>query len=233
MALMPSYRRGLQQQDPSPYYSPAQAQRTNFQDYFNANQTSLAQGDFNPQTIPEYDWAVQALEEGQAANQLASESAINAANNAAAQAAANLAAQNSGFNFGGTSGGGNGSPNLRAVLRALGAQESGNNYSAVNADSGAMGRWQVMPANIAGSGGWDMEALGRNISTEQFQNSRALQNAIVRYKFGNYLKNYGLRGALSAWYSGDPDLWNNQDSQGNYPSIHDYVVEVLRRLGLA
>lgn len=238
MPVLPAYQRRLQLRDPSPYYSLPQSRSDAFEAFYEGMNRAE---DFNPETQPEYDWLSKALEQGAQTSQLNFESALNASNNAAAQAQALLEAQQQAqqqqFNqalqgAGGSGGAVAGTPRMRAILRALGAQESGNNYGAVNADSGAMGRWQVMPSNIQGPGGWDQEALGRNISTEQFMNNPRLQNQIVRHKFRNYLDQYGLRGALSTWYSGDPNAWNSKDPQGNYPSIHDYVVEVLRRLGL-
>lgn len=190
--------------------------------------TNLLGNNFEETVLPEYDWAAKAAQLGADTTELNFQSATNAIKNAQQNAPWNQ--PNSGGS--GPVAGGGDSPRLWAILRALSGQESGGNYGAVNADSGAMGRWQVMPSNIAGPGGWDQEALGRNITTEKFLNSRRLQNKIVAYKFGNYLKQHGLKGALSAWYSGDPNAWNDKDPQGNYPSIHEYVMQVLRRLGL-
>lgn len=128
-------------------------------------------------------------------------------------------------------GGKGGGYSLDSLLRAMGAQESGNSYGARNSSSGAMGRWQVMPSNIQGTGrGWDYEVLGRDISTSQFMNSPSLQNKIVRSKFGDYLSKYGARGALSAWYSGSPTKAYSKTPQGNYPSIYNYIQQVLDRL---
>lgn len=124
-----------------------------------------------------------------------------------------------------------GGGNLAQLMAAIRTQESGGNYQARNADSGAAGAYQIMPANIVGSGGWDTEALGRDVNLKAFLNHPHMQNKIARYKLGNYLKNYGAAGAASAWYSGDPSLWNNTDSQGNYPTIHQYVLDILKMMG--
>lgn len=235
MAMMQNYRRGLIFNDPSPYWSPDEARQKALQNMIQGNQESLAQ-DYSPTVLPKYDWAMKAAQLGSKISTINANSAINAANNAYNQAYAQQQQQQQQLNqmLGGGGGGGLGgtNPRLRAVLRALGAQESGNNYSATN-PSGALGRWQVMTGNIAGPGGWDMDALGYNITPQQFLASKALQNAIVRNKFGGYLKKYGLKGALSAWYSGSPNLWNSTTPQGGYPSVHQYVLDVLRRLGMA
>lgn len=118
-------------------------------------------------------------------------------------------------------------------LQAIAGKESGGNYGAVNPDSGAMGKYQIMPANLAGSGrGWDYEALGRDISSQQFLSSPKLQEAIARHKLRQYYTQYGPAGAASAWYSGSPSKWNDRTPQGNYPSIHGYVMDILKALGL-
>lgn len=219
--MLSNFRRGMQPSDPSPYWSPEQARTQSFQRMMDANQVSLDQNNFTPTVMPKFDWAQKAAQLGQDASTLNMNSALNQAQNNTNQILADQQASVAG-----------GNPRLRAILRALGAQESGNNYGSVNQDSGALGRWQVMPSNIQGPGGWDMEALGRNISTDQFLNSKRLQNKIIRNKFGGYLDDYGLAGALSTWYSGSPDKWNNKDSQGNYPSVYQYVKDVLDRLGI-
>jgi hypothetical protein len=213
----------------SPYWNPEIARNKNLEGFFRAN-TNLLQDPIQETVLPQYDWAAKAAQLGASTSELSMQSAINSINNAAQQNLPGPSGQ-SGPSNNPVAGAGN--PRLWAILKALSAQESGNNYGAVNADSGAMGRWQVMPSNIQGPGGWDKEALGRDITTQQFLNRKKLQNKIVAHKFGQYLQNHGLRGALSAWYSGDPSLWNDKDPQGNYPSIHDYVMQVLRRLGLA
>jgi len=117
-------------------------------------------------------------------------------------------------------------------IRAISGQESGGNYGAVNRDSGALGKYQIMPSNIAGPGGWDMEALGRNVTTQQFLSTPKLQEAIAQYKLSQYFNKYGAAGAASTWYSGSPSKWNNRDPQGNYPSIHNYVLSILKAMGM-
>ena len=144
----------------------------------------------------------------------------------------NLPMQNPQQNYGGGGKGG-----FDAFLRAISSQESGNNYGARNKDSGAMGKYQIMPANIQGSGGWDKEALGYNISVQQFMQSPQLQEAIAKYKLKSYYDKYGAAGAAVAWYAGpgtakkyvnNPSGWNKK--QGNYPSIAAYVNSILAKM---
>jgi hypothetical protein len=121
---------------------------------------------------------------------------------------------------------------LGRLMRAIGGQESGNNYAAVNRDSGAMGKYQILPSNIQGSGrGWDYEALGRDITTQQFMASPQLQEQIAQFKLGQYLKSRGMAGAAATWYGGDWGYKNmyNKKPQAGYPSMYDYVMSVINR----
>lgn len=123
-------------------------------------------------------------------------------------------------------------------LQAISAQESGGNYSVQNKDSGAMGKYQIMPSNIMGTGrGWDYEALGRDINIGEFLGSPKLQEQIAQYKLRNYYQKYGPAGAAVAWYAGpgtasgylrNPGRYTAK--QGAYPSIAAYVQQVLGRM---
>lgn len=123
-------------------------------------------------------------------------------------------------------------------MNAISGQESGGNYGAVNPHSGAMGKYQIMPANIKGTGrGWDYEALGRDISVSQFMKSPQLQEAIARYKLKSYYDKWGPAGAAVAWYAGpgtakkylaNPGRYTSP--QGSYPSIASYVNLVLGKM---
>lgn len=201
------------------------------------NNNQNAQGNqYEEQVLPKFDYLSKAGDIGAQAAQLNFDSSQNSANNAIKlmQLQAQQAAQQNSFGGLGAATGGNaigGSPRLAAVMRALRMQESGGNFGAVNSDSGALGGWQIMPANLAGTKrGWDYEALGRDVTTNQFLQSKAIQRAIVRHKLGQYLNKYGVKGALSAWYSGSPTKWNDKTPQGGYPSIHQYVLDVLDKI---
>jgi hypothetical protein len=121
-------------------------------------------------------------------------------------------------------------------FNVIGEHESSNNYNARNRDSGAMGRFQIMPGNLGGrKSGWDYEALGRDISPGQFMASPQLQDAIARYKLQQYYSKYGPRGAAIAWYAGPGALKYSSSSlnkgQGKYSSINQYANAIMRRLG--
>jgi hypothetical protein len=111
-------------------------------------------------------------------------------------------------------------------------KESNNNYSAVNKHSGAMGKYQIMPSNIRGKGrGWDYEALGRDVTTQQFMQSPEIQEKIARYKLQSYYQRYGPAGASIAWYAGPGAAQkyakngyvSNAGQANGYPSIAAYM----------
>jgi hypothetical protein len=139
-----------------------------------------------------------------------------------------LSGQNTGANFGST---GNGS--LDKFIAAISGKESGGNYGARNPSSGALGKYQIMPGNFQAKGGWDYNALGYDITPQQFRSSPALQEKVARYQLTNYYNKYGAAGAAAAWYGG-PGRANNWQtstkSQGKYPSIYNYVQDILRRM---
>jgi hypothetical protein len=66
----------------------------------------------------------------------------------------------------------------------------------------ALGRYQVMEANIPQ---WSREALGQEITSEQFLSSPELQDKIFDHRFGGYVQRFGsLEDAASAWFTGRP-----------------------------
>jgi hypothetical protein len=119
---------------------------------------------------------------------------------------------------------------LGRLMRAIRGQESGGRYSATN-PSGASGAYQILRSNFEGNGGWDREALGRDITYAQFMSSPQLQDAIARYKLGQYLKSRGMAGAAATWYGGDWGYRHMYDRkpQAGYPSMYDYVMSVINR----
>jgi hypothetical protein len=119
-----------------------------------------------------------------------------------------------------TTTGGGGSDRERFIW-AEGQQESGGNYTARNSVSGALGRWQIMPANLPG---WAHHCGMPVVSPDYFLHHPAYQNRMVDCVLGGYFKAYGPRGAASMWYSGQPD-WHA--TYGN-PPVYVYVASVMR-----
>ena len=116
-----------------------------------------------------------------------------------------------------------------AFWQALGLQESGGNYGAVNASTGALGKYQVMPFNV---GPWSKQALGRSISTSEFLNSPELQDKIVKNILGGYFEKWGPRGAAAAWYAGpaNHDLHMSTRPQPGGPPIKTYVDSIMAKM---
>lgn len=116
---------------------------------------------------------------------------------------------------------------LDRLLWAISQQESGGNYSANNGI--AVGKYQVLKSNVPD---WTREALGRSMSWQQFIADHSAQDQVAAYKIGAYYRKYGIRGAASAWYSGDPKLSESTRPQSGGPSIKAYVdniVALMRR----
>jgi len=90
-----------------------------------------------------------------------------------------------------------------ALRRAIGAYETrglADPYHARGA-AGEYGRYQVMEANIAP---WSKQALGYSVSPSAFLASPEIQDRVAQAKVEEYLKNYGLEGAIRAWNTGQP-----------------------------
>jgi hypothetical protein len=64
----------------------------------------------------------------------------------------------------------------------------------------ALGAYGIMDFNLPQ---WSKAALGREVSKEEFLANPKLQDAIYRYKMGDYLKRFGVEGAGRAWLGGE------------------------------
>ncbi len=110
---------------------------------------------------------------------------------------------------------------------AIAQQESGGRYSAVGVETGgdrAYGKYQVMGANIPS---WTRKYYGKTLTSSQYLNNPAAQDAVARGVLQSYFNKYGARGAASAWYSGSPNLSNSTASQYGGPSVKGYVDSVM------
>jgi len=114
---------------------------------------------------------------------------------------------------------------FQAFLNAEKAQESGGNYGA-RSPAGALGAYQVMPANIAG---WSKQILGYSISQQEFIQNHALQDTIVAGILLQYVNKYGYQGAAAMWFSGQPNP-NSSASDGG-TTVSKYVQSVMSRMG--
>jgi Transglycosylase SLT domain len=112
-------------------------------------------------------------------------------------------------------------PSERTVfLDAERQQESGGNYLVVNANSGALGAWQVMPSNLPG---WLRESGQKAMSAYAYLHDPAAQNKLASVILGGAYDKYGPEGAASWWYSGQTD-WHA--TYGD-PPVYQYVADVM------
>lgn len=128
---------------------------------------------------------------------------------------------------GGTVGGGG--EDVDRFMAAISGQESGGNYNATNASSGASGKFQIMPANWSS---WAQEAgLGANAPRTPENQDKVARSKMQQYynQFGNW------RSVAEAWYGGPGAVGysaaTKQRKQGQYPSISDYANQVMSRMG--
>lgn len=110
-----------------------------------------------------------------------------------------------------------------AFLWAIGQQESGGHYTRVNASSGALGKYQVMPYHLKGGNEWAGRTFGRAVSRSEFLNSPAMQEQMAHKILGGYYRSHGPAGAAALWYSGQPDPTKTYGS----PPVYQYVNSVL------
>ena len=113
-------------------------------------------------------------------------------------------------------------------MDAISGQESGGDYGAENPDSGAYGRFQIMPANWPS---WSAEA-----GIPGAPQSAANQDRVARFKMQQYYNQTGSwEDVASMWYSGQPrsevNLTRRQGENGEYPSIGEYIDHNHWRVG--
>lgn len=109
---------------------------------------------------------------------------------------------------------------------AEGQQESGGDYLAVNSSSGALGRWQVMPANLPG---WLKESGQQPMSDYDYLHSHKAQDRLAWVILGGDFDKWGPRSAASIWYSGQP---NWRATYGD-PPVYQYVDDVIALMNQA
>ncbi|MGI8936250.1 MAG: hypothetical protein ACR2FS_19490 [Phormidesmis sp.] len=96
---------------------------------------------------------------------------------------------------------------------------------------------------MGGTGdGWDYDALGKDLTPEQFLADPDAQNKIINHHLSKNFdaqiaagrsEDEAIRRTAATWYSGDPDNADNTTPQtygaGSYPSIKDYADQVLEK----
>ena len=92
----------------------------------------------------------------------------------------------------------------------------------------AYGRYQVMASNIPS---WTKQALGVEMTPEQFLASKEAQDKVFDTIFGGYAQKYGERGAASMWFTGRPNEPDVKDVLGT--TGKGYVDKYMAALGQA
>jgi murein DD-endopeptidase MepM/ murein hydrolase activator NlpD len=123
-------------------------------------------------------------------------------------------------------------------VQAIAAKESGSSYSAVNPHSGALGKYQFMPATMASTA---KSCLGRVPMTAEFLGTPDLQDKIMHCYTASALPTIQAKSddlktqcrmLASFHYSGNPDKWDNKRRQtyngASYPSIADYTTDICK-----
>ncbi len=115
---------------------------------------------------------------------------------------------------------------------AISSIESGGRYDilgpATKTGDRAHGKYQVMGANIAP---WTKEALGREMTPQEFLADKDAQEAVFKTKFGQYAEKYGPEGAAKAWFAGEKGM-NNPDAKDVLgTSVSAYADKFNKALG--
>ena len=124
-----------------------------------------------------------------------------------------------------------GNSSYRDAIASIESKGSGD-YGAVgptNPKMGrALGRYQIMEANI---GPWSREALGREVSAEEFMKNPQIQDAIFDHRFGQYVNKYGPEGAAQAWFAGPGGVGKTDRKDVLGTSVGEYGSKFVNALG--
>jgi hypothetical protein len=119
---------------------------------------------------------------------------------------------------------------IDCFIASIRAQESGGNYGAYNAGSGAAGAYQFEPGTwrqalgIAGLANWS--------GTSANQAPAWVQDAAAKALMGSYFNQFGSwYNVAEAWYGG-PGAVGHPDWGGGpgYPNVGQYATEVINRM---
>lgn len=118
---------------------------------------------------------------------------------------------------------------------AISGIESGGDYKILGPQTPhgrAIGKYQVMPANVPK---WTKQALGHEMTPEEFRADPEAQEKVFETIFGGYLEKFGnVKDAMSAWHSGVPlDQAISENRHDVNMSTADYVKGASDRMGRA
>ena len=110
---------------------------------------------------------------------------------------------------------------VERAANAIGTIESGNIYTTVNKDSGALGKYQIMPANLAP---WLRLAGQPAMTSDQFLASPKAQDAVFNKVFGDAMLKYGnFNDAASVWFTGKPMAQVAPGTNDGHTTAPDYL----------
>ena len=129
-----------------------------------------------------------------------------------------------------------GNATASTLRNAIVSQESGGSYTATNKDSGALGKYQIMPSNLKNLVGLSDTPENR----KKFLNSPQLQDQAFDNLLAELNKTYkgDVKKVLGAYYGGGGGAKvvgtpAGDKPQGKYPSINQYVSQILNRIKTA
>lgn len=197
----------------------------------------MARGYGSPHNVGEGLTAIaQALSNRFAYNSLANEEAASTAAGAANMAKI-TGALGGAFGGGGGDASGAGASGASAgdpmgYRSAIADIESGGRYDAVNSNTNsklgrAMGKYQIMEANI---GPWSREALGREVTPDEFLKNPEIQDAVFDHKFGGYVQQYGPENAAQAWLGGPGSIGKTSRADANGTTVGGYGKRFMMNL---
>lgn len=121
--------------------------------------------------------------------------------------------------------------NYRDAIASIESAGSGD-YNAVGPThpklGRALGRYQVMEANI---GPWSREALGREVSPDEFMANPQIQDAIFDKQFGGYVEKFGQEGAAQAWFAGPGGVGKTDRKDSLGTDVGSYGQRFVSALG--
>jgi len=124
------------------------------------------------------------------------------------------------------------SPTVTNIVRALSMTESsgGTNLKHPLVKKGqykgqrAIGEYAIMPGNVKS---WTKEALGYEMSIEDFKDNPAAQAYVTEYKIEEFYKKYGtVEDAASVWFTGQPVKKAGNVNDG-YISAPEYLQKFM------
>ena len=121
---------------------------------------------------------------------------------------------------------------IEGIKSKIGAFESQNNYAALgkvikhgDSTDRAYGKYQVMGSNV---GPWTKEAIGTELTPDQFLKDPKAQEAVASYKMGQLYQQYGNpQDVASVWFSGKPAAQSSKLADANGTTGADYIAKTV------